>query len=205
MAGLTRERVMKTRSEDAANRKHDMALNLDHAGDRGRDRDRAARALQQLFGGASAACRLPSIPAALSMPDFDLLLVAGDNREGLSPIALKPLAMAHDVSVIATWADGILTGHFFEIDAVVIEGGEAVQFSAYRLWIAPRRGKWLVPANGNGDAVLLAADGPRRWKRQPWLDKLDLTLGIARGQAWMQHQVYGGTPFEHPLEQNLNR
>ena len=182
-----------------------MTLNLDHGSDRGADRDRAARALQQLFSGTSAACRLPSVPAALAMPDIDLLIAAGDNRQGLSPFALRPLALAHGVNVIATWADGILTGHAFEIDAVLIEGGEAVQFSAYRLWIAPRRGNWLVPPNGDGDAVLLCANGPRRWKRQPWFDKLDLTLGIARGQAAMQRTVYAGTPFEHPLEQNFTR
>lgn len=169
------------------------------------DRHRAALALQQLFAGSAAAIRLPAIPAALAMPDIDLLIAAGDNRQGLSPFALKPLALAHGVNVIATWADGILSGHAFEIDAVLLKGDEAVQVSAYRLWMAPRRGNWLVPPDGDGDAVLLGTDGPRRWKRQPWQDRLDLTLGMVRGQAWMQHAVYAGTPFEHPLEQNLTR
>ena len=173
--------------------------------DCGSDRNRATLALQQLFDGGSTERWLPSIPAALAMTHLDLLLVAGDNREALSPFALKPLALAHGVNVIATWADGILSGHAFEIDAILLDGDEAVQFSAYRLWIAPRRGNWLVPPKGDGAAALLGVDGPRPWMRQPWLNPLDLHLGIARGQAWMQQQVYGGTPFEHPLEQNLTR
>ena len=169
------------------------------------DRHRAALALQQLFVGNAAEIRLAALPIALAMPDIDLLIAAGDNRQGLSPFALKPLALTHGVNVIATWADRILSGHAFEIDAVLLDGDEAVQFPAYRLWMAPRRGNWLVPPSGNGDAVLLGLEGPRLWQRPPWLDPLDLTLGIARGQAWMQHAVYAGTPFEFPLERNLTR
>lgn len=172
---------------------------------RGYDRNRAALALQQLIGGDATERVLPSIPVALAMPHANLIIATGDNREALSPFSLKPLARAHQVHVLATWADGILSGHAFQIDAVLLEEGNAVQFSAYRLWMMPRRGNWLVPPNCNGDAVSLGTAGIRRATRQPWRSELDLTLGIARGQAWMQRAVYGGTPFETPLEQNFIR
>ena len=99
----------------------------------------------------------------------------------------------------------MLSGHAFEIDAVLVGGGNAVHHPSLRLWTAPGRGTFLVSPDGSGVAIAIDAAGIRPASRRPCRSNADLTTGIAAGQALLQAHIFGGSPFATPLSRNIGR
>lgn len=166
-------------------------------------RERAANALHSLVGGDAKTTYLGTLPVALMMPG--LAITAGDESRALDPWALRPFALKHGVDVVATWTDRVLSGHTFEIDAVLIGGGNAVHYPSLRLWMAPKRGTFLISPDDAGVAIAIDEAGIRPAARLPYRNKADHTVGIAAGQALLQQLVFGGSPYATPLPRNIGR
>ncbi|RSV19247.1 hypothetical protein [Sphingomonas sp. ABOLG] len=168
-------------------------------------RERAINALFHLVGGEAKQIYPPNVPTALMLAHCGLAITAGDEGRPLDPFALKPFAAKHGLSVIATWTDRMLSGHAFEIDAVLHNTGTLDHYKARRLWVQPKRGAWLVAQDDAGPATAIDHKGVRLATHKPYRDKVDLLLGIAAGQALLQSLVFGGSPYARPLPQNLGR
>lgn len=145
------------------------------------------------------------VPPGLMLAHCALAITAGDEGKPLDPFALKPFAAKHGVSVIAIWTDRMLSGHAFEIDAVLHNTGTLDHYMARRLWVQPKRGASLVAPDGAGRAIAIDHKGVRLATRKPYCDKVDLLLGIAAGQALLQSLIFGGSPYATPLSRNLGR
>ena len=167
--------------------------------------ERAMVALHGLVRGQGTQRFFAGMPTALILPDCALAITAGDESRALDPFALRPFALDHGVSVIATWTDRMLSGHAFEIDVVLAGGGNAVHHPSLRLWTAPRRGTFLVSPDGSGVAIAIGIAEIRPAHRLPYCGKADLTTGIAAGQALLQARIFGGSPFATPLSRNIGR
>ncbi len=144
-------------------------------------RERAINALFRLVGGKAHPVHSSHVPPALMLAHCALAITAGDEDSPLNPFALKPFAAKHGVSVIATWTDRMLSGHAFEIDAILHNTGTLNQYKARRLWVQPKRGAWLVAQDDAGLAIAIDHNGVRLATRKPYRDKVDLLLGIAAG------------------------
>lgn len=123
--------------------------------------------------------------------DLALAITAGCDSCILDPFALRPFALKHGVNVVATWTDQMLSGHIFEIDAVLITDADAVHYQSLRLWIGPKRDTFLVSPDDADTAIAIDDVGIRLALRLPYRNKADLATGIAAGQALLQTRVFG--------------
>lgn len=167
--------------------------------------ERAMVALHSLVGGAGTQRFFAALPNALMLPGCALAITAGDESRALDPFALRPFALEHGVSVIATWTDRMLSGHAFEIDVVLAGSGDAVHYPSLQLWATSKVGAFLVSPNGREIAIAIDAAGIRPASRLPYRSKADLTTGIAAGQALLHARIFGGSPFATPLPRNIGR
>lgn len=166
-------------------------------------RERAVNALHSLVGGDARTAYPATLPVALMMPT--LAITAGDEGRALDPWALRPFALKHGVDVVATWTDRMLSGHSFEIDAVLARGGDAVHYPSLRLWTVPKSGTFLVSPDDAAVAIAIDAAGIRPAARLPYRNKADRAVGLAAGQALLQQLVFGGSPYATPLSRNIGR
>ncbi|MBM7406231.1 MULTISPECIES: hypothetical protein [Sphingomonas] len=167
-------------------------------------RERAINALASFIRNDGVERYFGIVSRALVLPG-NLVIVAGDETRAIDPFALRAFALKEGVSVLATWTDKMLSGHTFEIDAVLPGEGDAVHYPALRLWTVPKRGAFLVSADDAGVAIAIDAAGISPAPRLPYRNKADRMLGIASGQALLQQLVFGGTPYATPLPRNLGR
>ncbi len=167
-------------------------------------RVRAVRALHALVDvtGAKADCG-PAIPAALELAGARLIIAAGDAEASLDPAALRPLSRRTGYDVLATWVDPMLSGHRFLID-VVLAGDPPQALAEYRLWLANTGGAFLIAGTGDGPAIAVTREGlfPATLA---FANDFDRLAGIARGQARLQTAIFGGSPFQTPIDRGLAR
>ena len=168
-------------------------------------RNRAALALHSLIGGAATGRILSGLPAVIEMPDAQVMIVAGDHERALSPSALKPLATSTGWTVLATWVDPMLSGHRFQIDAVLIIKGEPLVFAERCLLRTKEDATFLVSASGDDPALMIGEGGVHLVPCLPWRDGAERLLGIAAGQALLQQRIYADSPYASPLARNIGR
>ncbi|VVT21887.1 conserved hypothetical protein [Sphingomonas sp. EC-HK361] len=94
----------------------------------------------------------------------------------------------------ATYVDPFKSGHRFQFDVVLLRDGGARLLERYRLWLPQIGSLHFVPDRGEGPCIEIGAQGLIETDRPPF-GKAWKMLGIARGQATLQHLIYGGTPF----------
>lgn len=167
-------------------------------------RERAINALASFISDDGVERYFGAVSRALVLPG-NLVITAGDETRAIDPFALRSFALKEGVSVLATWTDRMLSGHAFEIDAVLAGQGDAVHYPSLRLWTAPKRGAFLVSTDDAGVAIAIDAAGISPAPRLPYRNKADRMLGAAAGQALLQQLVFGGTPYATPLSRNLGR
>ncbi len=167
-------------------------------------RNRAANALHTLVGGAGKQCFLDG-HTAIEMADIGLVLLAGDHERPLAPASLAPLATKTGYNVMATWVDPVLSGHRYLIDAVVMTAGVPQVFAEYRLFRTNAETSFLIDGRGDEPAIAIDVGGIRVAPRLPYRDTAGRMLGIAAGQALLQHRIFARTPYATALERNLAR
>ena len=167
-------------------------------------RDHAINALATLVGDHGKERFLPRIKALVMAPQR-LAITAGDQSHALDPYVLKAFAVEHNVNVVATWTDSMLSGHAFEIDVILTAEGDAVHYPSLQLWLMEKRGTYLVAPSGDGPVISIDTRGITPIGKPPFRNKADRLLGIATGQALLQRLTFRGSPFATPSPRNLDR
>lgn len=168
-------------------------------------RDTAMNALASLVGDDGKERFFPRVPKALMLAQQRLAIAAGDEKYALDPFALRGFAIEHDVNVVATWTDPMLSGHTFEIDVVLSANGDAVHYPSLRLWLMEKRGAYLVAPDGDGPVIAIDTRGVTPIGKPPFSSKADRLLGIATGQALLQRITFAGSPYATPNPRNFDR
>lgn len=168
-------------------------------------RDHAINALASLVSDDGKERYFPRVSRALVLSPQHLAIAAGDESNALDPYALKAFAIEQNLNVVATWTDKMLSGHQFEIDVVLSKDGDAVHYPSLRLWLVEKRGAYLVAPKGDDPVISIDARGLTPVGMSSFRSKADLTVGIATGQALLQHLTFAGSPFATPLPRNFDR
>lgn len=169
-------------------------------------RNRAVLALHRILGGDPRDLSAGSgIPAALHLPDTNLIVCAGDHEIPLDVTRLRPLALKQGCSVLATYVDPFVSGHRFVFDVVLAAVGDAVLYPEYRLWLSDDGRAALISEGGKDPAIDLTFSRPRLASEPPYPNSVARQTGIARAQSLLHGLIYRGTPFATPLDQNIGR
>lgn len=157
-------------------------------------RHRVVAALHRILGGPATPHGTGGHLSGLMLSERKLIAIAGDDRSPLGIDALLPLARKEGVAVLAGYADEYKRGHGFRFDLVTRRSGEFALMTSLQLWLPEAGWPWLLPEHGGGPAVTLTRRRQIVGSRVPYRDEVSRLLGLARGDAELQHLVWPTPP-----------